>query len=55
MPTLLLISGRAGCPLYSYSLEDSATPDFSLFPVPYSLFPIPDSPLPTPHSLKYSP
>ncbi|NEO15329.1 MULTISPECIES: hypothetical protein [unclassified Moorena] len=40
---------RAGCPLYSDSLLDSATP--ATLPIPDSRFPIPDSLLPTPYSL----
>ena len=54
------IFGRAGCPLYSYSFLDSATPPTpdsrlptpdSRFPIPDSRFPIPDSRFPIPYQL----
>ncbi|NET80743.1 MAG: hypothetical protein F6J94_01745 [Moorea sp. SIO1F2] len=48
LASFMLIFGRAGCPFYSYSLLDSATPIFFLFPC--SLFPTPCSLLPTPFS-----
>ncbi|NET84408.1 MAG: hypothetical protein F6J94_21565 [Moorea sp. SIO1F2] len=34
LASFILIFERAGCPLYSYSLLDSATPNFFLFPIP---------------------
>ncbi|NEO17004.1 hypothetical protein [Moorena sp. SIO3F7] len=34
LASFMLIFERAGCPLYSYSFKDSATPNFFLFPIP---------------------
>ncbi|WP_293029720.1 MULTISPECIES: hypothetical protein [unclassified Moorena] len=54
----MLIFERAGCPIYSYSFLNSATPKippYSLLPTPYSLLPTPYSLLPTPYSLLPTP